>query len=147
MLVHKPLDLRLIDYIFEISILIETNIIRTHVVSYMVDIESATEEALNKARRVYQNNKNIDSSLGFAKIQGLDGRKKEARYFKKRDEFSVSSNSSTHIAAPNGTTVKILEFGSQSIERKRVAHEAFIEVMKDHGFFEDQDVSVYTRMD
>lgn len=114
---------------------------------YMPDIESATEEALNEARKVYRSNKNIDSSLGFAKIQGLDGRKKEALYYKKRDEFSVSSSSSTHVSAPSGTTVKILEFGSQSIERKRLAHEEFIKVMKRHGFFQDQDVRIYVRMD
>jgi hypothetical protein len=113
----------------------------------MVNIKLATDKALRAARQEYNENEDITSSLGFAKIQGLDGRKEEAVYFKTRDEFIVSSNPSTHISAPNGTTVKIIDFGSQLIERKRVAHEKFIEIMKRHGYFEDQDVSVYTRMD
>lgn len=114
----------------------------------MTEIQKAVDEALRKAREVYEREDNV-GSLGFAKVQGLDGRKKEARYLKKRDEFRVRSNSSQHIAAPNGTTVSIDGFGSQSIHRKEKAYEKFVQVMKDHGFFQDDDnyVSVYTRMD
>lgn len=113
----------------------------------MDKIEKATSRALREARKVYQENEGIASSLGFAKIQNLDGRKQEARYFKEREGFSIRSNASDHISAPNGTTLTISEFGSQSIERKRKAYEAFIESMEKQGFFEDQNVSVYTRMD
>lgn len=113
----------------------------------MSDIQQATNKALQKARTAFQENKGIPSSLGFTKIQGLDGRKKEAKYFKERDGFSVQTNTSDHISAPVGTTVKISEITSQSMERSRKAYQAFIESMQQDGFFEDQDVSVYTRMD
>lgn len=113
----------------------------------MTEIENAVNEALKEAREVYQKEKD-QGGLGFAKIQGLDGRKKEARYLKDRDEFRVSSNTSQHVASANGTTVSILGFSSQSIQRKRKAYKKFIDVMKRHGFFQDDKrISVYTRAD
>lgn len=108
-------------------------------------IEDATATALQEAKTVYEQGSN-GIPAGFVKLQGIDGRTKEARYFKEHDKFSVSSSNSTHVAAPNGSTVTVHPInGGQSLERKKRAYKKFLDVMQRHGFLED--ASVYTRMD